>query len=128
MTTRRIRRHYLEEYLRHAQQASGATEITLAELLDPARADAWLSDAAAGKTRTRNTLRGPEAAAYTNSMRVRIASYNAFADFLGRPDRRDNQPPARGYYLTPAGAARMVRVASFRASANGGSDRLATIS
>jgi integrase len=109
VTTRRIRRHYLEEYLHHAQQASGATEITLAELLDPARADAWLSDAAAGRTRTRNTLRGPEAAAYANSMRVRIASYNAFADFLGRPDRRDNQPPARGYYLTPADTERLLR-------------------
>ena len=108
-TTRRIRRHYLEEYLRHAQQATGAIEITLGELLDPARTDAWLCDAAAGKTRTRNTLRGPDAAAYANSMRVRIDSYNAFADFLGRPDRRDNQPPARGYYLTPADTERLLR-------------------
>ena len=55
--------------------------------MDPARADAWLADAAAGKTRTRNTLRGPEAAAYPNSMRVRVDSYNAFAEFLGLADR-----------------------------------------
>ena len=109
VTTRRIRRHYLEEYLHHAQQATGAIEITLGELLDPARTDAWLCDAAAGRTRTRNTLRGPDAAAYANSMRVRIDSYNAFADFLGRPDRRDNQPPARGYYLTPADTERLLR-------------------
>ena len=63
-STQRIRRHFLDEYLHHAQQAAGTVEITIAELLDPVRADAWLSDAAAGKTRTRNTLRGREAAAY----------------------------------------------------------------
>ena len=109
VTTRRIRRHYLDEYLHHAQQATGAIEITLGELLDPPRTDAWLCDAAAGRTRTRNTLRGPDAAAYSNSMRVRIDSYNAFADFLGRPDRRDNQPPAPGFSLTPADTERLLR-------------------
>ena len=41
-------------------------------------------------------------------MRVRIRSYNAFAEFLGLPDRRDNQPPAPGYYLTPADAQRLL--------------------
>jgi hypothetical protein len=107
-STRRIRRHFLEEYLRHAQQAGGTTEITIAELLDPARADAWLSDAAAGKTRSRNTLRGPRAAAYPNSMRVRIDSYNAFAEFLSRPERRDSQAPAPGYRLTPADTERLL--------------------
>ncbi|HEV2372865.1 MAG TPA: hypothetical protein VGS19_11915 [Streptosporangiaceae bacterium] len=101
-STQRIRKRYLTEYLEHAQQAGGATAMTAAELMDPARADAWLADAAAGKTRTRNTLRGPEAAAYRNSMRVRIDSYNAFADFLGLPNRRDSQKPARGFYLAPA--------------------------
>ena len=35
-------------------------------------------------------------------MRVRIDSYNAFAEFLGLPGRRDSPPPARGFYLTPA--------------------------
>jgi len=108
VTTRRIRRHFLDEYLHHAQQAAGAIEITIAELLDPARADAWLSDAAVGKTRTRNSLRGRDAAAYTNAMRVRIDSYNSFAEFLCLPDRRDSQPPARGYRLTPADTERLL--------------------
>ena len=107
-TTRRIRRHFLDEYLQHAQQAAGTIEITVGELMDPAHAGAWLSDAAAGQTRTRNTLRGPDAAAYPNSMRVRIDSYNAFAEFLGLPDRRDSQPPARGFYLTPADTQRLL--------------------
>ena len=69
--------------------------------MDGGRAAAWLADAAAGKTRTRSTSRGPEAAAYPNSMRVRIDSVNAFAEFLGEPARLDRQPPARGYQLTP---------------------------
>ena len=119
-TTRRIRKTYLNEYLRHAQQAVGGTDsdsseteaegdgegararpLTAGELMDGGRAAAWLADAAAGKTRTRNTSRGPEAAAYPNSMRVRIDSVNAFAEFLGEPARLDRQPPARGYQLTP---------------------------
>ncbi|HYZ53993.1 MAG TPA: hypothetical protein VE733_10935 [Streptosporangiaceae bacterium] len=106
--TRRIRSHFLDEYLQHAQQAAGTIEMTVGELMDPAHADAWLSDAAAGKTRTRNTLRGPDAAAYANSMRVRIDSYNAFAEFLGLPGRLDSQPPARGFYLTPADTERLL--------------------
>ena len=107
-TTRRIRRHFLDEYLQHAQEAAGTIQITVGELMDPARADAWLSDAAAGKIRTRNTLYGSDAAAYLNSMRVRIDSYNAFAEFLGRPDRRNSPPPARGFYLTPADTERVL--------------------
>jgi integrase len=111
--TQRIRRHFLDEYLSHAQQAAGA-EITAGELMDPARADAWLSDAAAGRTRTRNTLRGRQAAAYRNSMRVRIHSYNAFAEFLGLPGRRHSQPPAAGYRLTRAGTERLLRDLALR--------------
>lgn len=107
-TTRRIRRHFLDEYLHHAQQATGTLQVTVGELMDPARTGAWLSDAAAGRLRTRNTLRGPDAAAYPNSMRVRIDSYNALAGFLGLPDRRDSQPPARGFYLTPADTQRVL--------------------
>jgi hypothetical protein len=106
--TQRIRRHFLDEYLCHALQAAGASEITVRELMEPARADAWLSDAAAGRTRSRNTLRGRQAAAYRNSMRVRIDSYNAFAEFLGLPDRQGSQPPAAGYRLTPADTARLL--------------------
>jgi hypothetical protein len=108
-TTQRIRRHFLDEYLRHAQEeAAAAGEITVGELMEPGRADAWLSDAAAGRTRTRNTLRGRRAAAYRNSMRVRIDSYNAFAEFLGLPRCRDSQPPAAGYRLTPADTERLL--------------------
>jgi len=113
-TTRRIRKTYLTEYLRHAQQAAadgsgnpdepgGAVEprLTAGDLMDGRRAAAWLADAAAGRTRTRGTSRGPEAAAYPNSMRVRIDSVNAFAEFLGEPARLDRQPPARGFELAP---------------------------
>jgi integrase len=113
-TTRRIRKTYLNEYLHHAQQAAAGADggdesteaaagrpLTAGDLMDGDRAAAWLADAAAGKTRTRNTSRGPEAAAYPNSMRVRIDSVNAFAEFLGVPARLDRQPPARGYQLTP---------------------------
>jgi hypothetical protein len=107
-TTQRIRQHFLDEYLQHAQEATHTVQITVGELMDPARADAWLSDAAAGKIRTRNTLHGPNAAAYVNSMRVRIDSYNAFAEFLGLPDRRDSPSPARGFYLTPADTERFL--------------------
>jgi hypothetical protein len=106
--TQRIRRHFLDEYLQHAQQATGRIEITVAELLDPERADAWLRDAAAGKTRTRSTLRGRDAAAYPNSMRVRIDSYNSFVEFVRRPARRDSQPPTAGYRLTPADTDRLL--------------------
>jgi hypothetical protein len=105
--TQRIRRYFLCEYLGHAQEAGGGV-ITAGELMDPARADAWLADAAAGKTRARNTFRGPDAAAYANSMRVRIDSYNAFAEFLCLPRRRDSRPPAYGYLLTPAEARRLL--------------------
>ena len=107
-TTQRIRRHFLDEYLEHAEQAVGAIDIAVGELMDPARAEAWFFDAAEGNTRSRNTLSGPDAAAYPNSMRVRIDSYNAFAEFLCLPDRHDRQPPALGYYLSPADIERLL--------------------
>ena len=108
ITTRRIRRHFLDEYLEHVQRAADTVDISAGELMEPARAAAWLADAADGKTRTRNTLGGPEAVAYSNSMRVRIDTYNAFAEFLRLPDRHDSQPPARGFYLTPADTKRLL--------------------
>ncbi len=114
VTTRRIRRHFLNEYLHHVEQAVDSIEVTVGELMDPVHADAWLADAAAGKTRTRNTLRGPDAVAYPNSMRVRIDSYNAFAEFLGLPDRRDTQPPVDGNVLTPAEAERLLHDLALR--------------
>jgi hypothetical protein len=108
ITTQRIRRHFLDEYLLHVQEAAGAADISVGELMAPASAAAWLADAADGKTRTRNTLGGPDAAAYSNSMRVRIDSYNAFAEFLCLPDRYDRQPPAAGDYLAPADTERLL--------------------
>src|SRR3984885_194709 len=108
-STRRIRKTFLNEYLRHAQQAAGAEkQLTARDLLDGGRAAAWLADAAEGKTRTRNTLRGPDAAAYPNSMRVRADTVNAFAEFLGEPARVDRQAPARGYHLTPGDTERLL--------------------
>ena len=108
VTTRRIRRHFLDEYLQHVQQAADTIDVSVGELMEPARTAAWLADAAAGKTRTRNTLDGPDAAAYSNSMRVRIDSYNAFAEYLGLPGRYDRQPPAAGDNLTPADTERQL--------------------
>jgi hypothetical protein len=108
LTTRRIRRHFLDEYLQYVQEATGGTDISAGELMEPARTAAWLAAAADGKTRTRNTLGGPDAAAYSNSMRVRIDSYNAFAEFLCLPDRYDRQPPAAGDYLSPADTERLL--------------------
>jgi integrase len=107
-TTVRIRKHFLDEYLQHVEQAADAVDIPVGELMDPAHAAAWLADAAAGKTRTRNSLYGPAAAAYSNSMRVRTDTYNAFAEFLGLPDRLDNQAPASGFHLTPADTERLL--------------------
>jgi hypothetical protein len=108
VTTQRIRRHFLEEYLCHVQQAVGAAPVTVVELIDPARVDAWLCDAAEGKTRTRNTLRGPRAVARSNSMRVRVDSYNAFAEFIRLSDRRDSPRPVHGDVLSPAQTERLL--------------------
>jgi hypothetical protein len=53
-------------------------------------------------------MRGPDAAAYPNSMRVRADTVNAFAEFLGEPARVDRQAPARGYHLTPGDTERLL--------------------
>ncbi len=108
VSTRRIRGRFLDEYLHHALRAAETPEMSVGELLDPARTDAWLADAGSGKTRVRNTLRGPEAAAYPNSMRVRVDSFNAFAEFTGLAGRIDGQRPARGFYLTPGDTERLL--------------------
>jgi integrase len=100
-TTCRIRRHYLDEFLEHAHAATGNNQLTVGDLMDSGRADAWLEAAAEGKLRTRNTRYGPEAAVTPNSIRVRVDSYNAFAEFLGLPARRKSPPPARGFRLDP---------------------------
>jgi hypothetical protein len=110
-STRRIRRHFLNEALTHARgqgDQEGAGTLTAAQMMTPDRANAWLADAAEGKTRTRNTLRGPDAAAYPNSMRARAVTWNAFAEFLGLPDRVDPEPPAEGFRLSPADTERLL--------------------
>jgi hypothetical protein len=124
-TTRRIRVHFLREYQRHAiaaaseaaavagegeagPPAEGTSQLTAGELMDPARAAAWLADAAAGKTRTRGTTRGREAAAYPNSMRARADTWNGFAEFLGLPARLPAAKPADGFRLPPAQAEQLV--------------------
>jgi integrase len=113
-STRRIRRHFLEEYLRHVQEAAGTPDITAGQLADHARAMAWLTDAADGKTRTRNTLRGPTAGAYSNSMRVRVDTFNAFAEYLGEPVRIDSPPPASGDFLTPEESEKLLHNLALR--------------
>lgn len=113
-STRRVRRHFLNEALRHAQQNAGTSALTAAEMMRPERAAAWLADAAAGRTRSRNTMRGPDAEASPNSMRTRAVTWNAFADYLGLPDRLDPEPPADGYRLSPADAERLVHDLSVR--------------
>ncbi len=107
-TTCRIRRRFLQEYLEHAQDAAGKSPLSGAALMEQRRADSWLADAAAGLTRTRTAMRGRQAAAYPNSMRVRTDTYNAFAGFLGLPGRRDTQPPADGWRLTPGDTRRLL--------------------
>lgn len=117
-TTIRIRQHFLLEYLAHVQQAAGTADIDVAELLSPERTDAWLDDAAAGRTRTRNTLRGPGANAHPNSMRARVDSFNAFAEYLGLPDRVDTRQAEPGDTLTEDDARNLLHLLSIRRPVN----------
>src|SRR2546423_15430345 len=71
ITTRRIRRHFLDEYLQHVQRVAGTVDISAGELMEPARAAAWLADAADGETPSRNTLCRPHAAPDAHSTGVR---------------------------------------------------------
>ena len=75
-------------------------------------------DAAEGKTRTRNTLHGPSAAAYSNSMRVRVDTFNAFAEYLGEGVRIDSPPPADGDFLTPDESEKLLRNLAVRRPLN----------
>jgi integrase len=113
-STRRLRRHFLDEALRHARHDAGAGVLTAAGLMRPERAAAWLADAAAGRTRTRVAMRGPQAEASPNSMRTRAVTWNAFAEYLGLPDRLDPGPPAGGYRLSPSDSERLVHDLSVR--------------
>lgn len=113
-STRRVRRHFLNEALGHAQREAGSAALTVAGMMTPDRAAAWLADAAAGRTRTRNTARGPEAEASPNSMRTRAVTWNAFAEHLGLPDRLDPERPAEGSRLSPSDTERLVHDLSVR--------------
>ncbi|HEY1626483.1 MAG TPA: hypothetical protein VGG16_22085 [Streptosporangiaceae bacterium] len=117
-TTVRIRQHYLAEYLLHVQQAAGTQDLPLAELMSAERADAWLEDAMAGKTRTRNTLHGPEADAHSNSMRVRVDTFNAFAEFLGKRERLEVPQEEPGDTLSPADATKLLHQLAVRRPVN----------
>lgn len=125
-TTRRVRGHFLREYLRHAIHAAACpgdaaealAPLTAGDLMDLDRAGAWLADAAAGKTRARRTSRGREAAAYPNSMRVRTDTWNRFAEFLGLPGRLPPRPPADGFRLPPEEAGQLVHDLAVRRPVN----------
>ncbi|WP_433860204.1 hypothetical protein [Streptomyces kronopolitis] len=108
--TRRVRGTFLTEYLEHAQNAEGA-RVTLSadELMELPRAHAWLEDAAAGRTRRRNTLSGPNARSAAASDRVRIITYNVFAEYLGAPWRLEVPPNTTGEHLDPDEADQVVR-------------------
>ncbi|WP_331743617.1 hypothetical protein OH809_44700 (plasmid) [Streptomyces sp. NBC_00873] len=107
--TRRLRNAFLLEYLEHALAAEKTSALTAAELMDLLRADAWLADAAAGKTRRRNTLRGPDAAAAGNSQRARMITWNFFAEHLGLPLRLEVPDPEHGDWLEPEEAHTLLR-------------------
>src|SRR5947199_175074 len=47
-STRRLRRHFLNEALRHAQHDAGSGLLTAAGLMRPERAAAWLADTGLG--------------------------------------------------------------------------------
>lgn len=113
-TTVRIRQHFLTEYLQYVQLAEGTEDLPAVDLLSPERTAAWLAAAAAGQTRTRNTLHGPDATAHRNSMRVRADSLNAFAEYLGRPDRADTERPEPGDMLSPAEARQLLHKLAVR--------------
>lgn len=106
--TTRLRAGLLAEFLDHALDTAGAAALSAGQLLDPDRASAWLEAAAAGQTRRRNTLRGPDARASEESQRARAQSYNSLAAHLGAPHRLDVAPQGVGEHLTPAEANRLL--------------------
>ncbi|MFE3609760.1 hypothetical protein [Streptomyces goshikiensis] len=114
-STRRLRGRFLTEYLEHAANAPGApANLTAAELMELPRAQAWLEDAAAGLTRQRNTLRGPDAPGSDNSDRVRIITYNMFAEYLRSPWRLEVPPNTTGEHLDPDEAQKVIHTLSVK--------------
>ncbi|MFE9826801.1 hypothetical protein ACFYSH_32560 [Streptomyces sp. NPDC005791] len=107
--TRRLRAHFLNEYLDHVLGEAKTTTLGVDELMDVAPAEAWLAAAAAGLTRRRNTLTGPDAAAAGNSQRVRVQTWNSFAEYLGLPLRLETPPATHGDWLEPEECHRLLR-------------------
>ncbi|MFJ8644333.1 hypothetical protein [Streptomyces sp. NPDC093610] len=107
--TRRLRAHFLNEYLEHALGEERGTALSLDELMELTRAEAWLAAAAAGRTRSRNTLTGPAAAAAGNTQRVRIQTWNSFAEHLGLPLRLEVPAAAHGDWLEPEESHKLLR-------------------
>ncbi|MGW7090044.1 hypothetical protein ACWGH2_42045 [Streptomyces sp. NPDC054871] len=100
--TRRLRGNYLTEFLEHALNAEGAdASLSASELMELPRAEAWLDDAKAGRTRRRNTLRGPGAPSASDTERSRIITYNVFAEYVRTPWRLEVPPPTTGMHLDP---------------------------
>jgi site-specific recombinase XerD len=113
--TRRLRGHYLTEYLEHALNTEGTpADLSAEDLMELERADAWLADAAAGHTRQRNTLRGPRATSAEASQRSRTITYNTFATFLGTPWRLEVPANPTGEYLDPDEADQVIRTLAVR--------------
>ncbi len=117
--TRRIRGHFLTEYLEHALNTPGTpADLSAADLMALERVDAWLTDAAAGRTRRRNTLRGPNAPSAEASDRIRKITYNAFAKYLRTPWRLEVPENVRGEHLDPDEAQRLIHTLSVRRAPN----------
>ncbi|MFJ4781259.1 hypothetical protein [Streptomyces sp. NPDC088762] len=110
--TRALRRTYLQEYLAHLATARRCPEadLTRADLLDPARAEAWLTDAARGLTRRRNSLRGPSAPASANSMAARTSTLNTFSAHVGHPLALTVPKPEFAPRLSPTEAHRTLKL------------------
>ncbi|MEU3904139.1 hypothetical protein AB0F20_10005 [Streptomyces goshikiensis] len=116
-STRRLRGLFLTEYLEHALNTEGTPAgLTACALMELPRAHAWLTDAGAGLTRRRNTLRGPDAPSTVNSTRVRIITYNVFAAYVGTPWRLDVPPNHTGEHLDPDEARRVIHTLAVKRS------------
>ncbi|MEU2086635.1 hypothetical protein ABZ569_32785 [Streptomyces albus] len=106
--TRRVRRRWLAEYLDHALNEQEGSGLSAAELMELPRADAWLTAAAAGRTRERNTASGPHSPAARDTQRSRIITYNQLAEWLGTPWRLEVPPPTTGEHLDPEEARAVI--------------------
>ncbi|MEU5181105.1 hypothetical protein AB0G49_13745 [Streptomyces longwoodensis] len=114
-TTRRLRGHYLTEFLEHALNTPGTPpDLAAADLMDLERADAWLAAAAAGELRKRNTLRGPAAESSEAAQRSRTITYNAFAAHLRTPWRLEVPANPSGEHLDPDDAAEIIHTLAVR--------------